>query len=338
MYAGLIKAFPEKNVSFNGTSDDGRFVSFSTYSDRAPEEAYLFDSQTGKATYLLSERDWIKPAEMSEMRPIDLKTRDGATIHGYLTIPNGTDGKNLPLIVHPHGGPHGADTRDRWGFQPEVQLLANRGYAVLQINYRGSGGYGEPYENIGYKKWGTLMQDDLTDAVKYLVAQGTVDKDRICIYGGSYGGYASIMSIEREPDLYKCAVGYAGVYDLEIQRTKSDTSESEGGMKYLREVQPDSVPERRAQSPAYNVDKIKVPVMLVHGGKDVRVPIQHMHFLIEQMAKVGKKPEIVVVEPKEPHGFQLVGHNVDLYEKMLPFFAKYIGPDAKAGTTAAAAQ
>lgn len=328
IYAGLIKSFPGMALSFNGASSDGRYISFSTYNDRSPGEAYLFDTTTRSATYLLSARDWIKPDDMSEMRSISLKSRDGATLYGYLTVPNGSSGKNLPLIVNPHGGPH--YVRDNWGYQPEVQMLANRGYAVLQLNYRGSGGYGDAYQRAGFRKWGTLMQDDLTDAVRFLVSQGTIDKDRICIYGGSYGGYAALMSVEREPDLYKCAVGYAGVYDLDIQRTQSDTSQSESGMSYLNEIQPSSVAERRAQSPAYNVDRIKVPVMLVHGEKDVRVPIKHMHVLIDQMAKVGKKPELVITEPKEGHGFQDEDHQISLYEKMLPFFDKYIGPNAKA--------
>jgi len=334
IYAGLINAFPNKALSFNGSSDDGRFVSFSTYSDRAPPESYLYDTKGGKASYLLSSREWIDPAQMSGMQPIDVKTRDGAMIHGYVTIPVASTGKNLPLIVNPHGGPHGP--RDEWGFQPDVQLFANRGYAVLQINYRGSGGYGDAYERAGYRKWGTLMQDDLTDAVKYLVANGTVDKNRICIYGGSYGGYAALMSVEREPDLYKCTVGYAGVYDFEIQRTSSDTAESDFGKNYLKEVLPETVAERRAQSPAYNVDKIKVPVMLAHGGKDVRVPIKNMDVLIDHMAKVGKKPEIVMEEPKEPHGFQLPEHNISLYEKMLAFFGEHIGNGAVAATVPAA--
>ncbi|WP_166207310.1 S9 family peptidase [Cognatiluteimonas telluris] len=327
VYAGLINAFPNKSLAFNGISDDGRFVSFSTYSDRAPPESYLYDTQAGKATYLLSSREWIDPAAMSAMQPVNIKTRDGATIHGYLTIPKGSSGKNLPLIVHPHGGPHGV--RDVWAYEPQVQLFANRGYAVLQINYRGSGGYGDAYQRAGYRKWGTLMQDDLTDSVRYLVANGIVDKDRVCIYGGSYGGYAALMSVEREPDLYKCTVGYAGVYDFEIQRTSSDTAESDFGKNYLDEVLPATLTERHQQSPAFNVEKIKVPVMLAHGGKDVRVPIQNLHELVDRMEKVGKKPEIVMIEPKEPHGFQLPEHNISLYETMLGFFDKYIGPGAK---------
>lgn len=328
VYVGLIKAFPGKGISFNGTTDDGRYFAFSTYSDTSPSEAYLFDSKTGKATYLLTSADWLKEADMSPMRPIKVKTRDGATIYGYLTVPRGSNGKNLPLIVNPHGGPHGV--RDDWGFNPEVQLFANRGYAVLQMNYRGSGGYGDAYQRAGYKKWGTLMQDDLTDAVKQLVADGTVDKNRMCIYGASYGGYAALMSVVREPDLYRCTVGYVGVYDFEIQRTRSDTSESKFGMSYLNEVLPSTPAERMAQSPGYHVDRIKVPVMLVHGKKDVRVPIKNMEFLIGEMKKIGKQPEVVVVEPKEAHGFRNVDNNVNLYTKMLAFFDKYIGPGAQA--------
>lgn len=331
VYIGLIKAFPGKALAFGGTSEDGRFVAFTVYSDRSPGEAYLFDSKTGKADFLLSSRSWIKPEEMSPMRPITVKTRDGGTIYGYLTIPNGSAGKNLPLIVNPHGGPHGI--RDEWGFNSEVQLFANRGYAVLQINYRGSGGYGDKYERIGYRKWGTLMQDDLTDSVKSLVSQGIVDKERVCIYGASYGGYAALMSATREPDLYKCTVGYVGVYDLDIQRAKSDTAQSKYGMHYLNEVQPTSAAERASHSPAYQVERLKIPVMLVHGEKDQRVPIKHMHFLISQMKKAGKKPEIVVVEPKESHGFRNVGNNVNLYSKMLPFFDKYIGPKTDTAST-----
>lgn len=336
IYMGLIKAFPGKAISFNGTTTDGRLFAFSTYSDTATPEAYIFDSKTGKATYLLSSADWLKEADMSPMRAVKVKTRDGATIYGYLTVPRGSSGKNLPLIVNPHGGPHGV--RDDWGFNPEVQLFANRGYAVLQMNYRGSGGYGDAYERVGYKKWGTLMQDDLTDSVKQLIANGTVDKDRICIYGASYGGYAALMSVVKEPDLYRCTVGYVGVYDFEIQRSRSDTSESNFGMSYLNEVLPSTAPERMAQSPAYHVDRIKVPVMLVHGKKDVRVPIKNMDFLISQMKKAGKAPEVVVVQPKEAHGFRNVDNNVDLYTKMLAFFDKYIGPNAKSGTPAPAAQ
>lgn len=323
VYAGLLKAFPGKALDFSGTSEDGRYFLFRTYADRAPSEVFLYDVKEGKAKYLLSSREWIKPEEMSEMRPISFKARDGMELYGYITIPNGSDGKNLPLIINPHGGPHGV--RDEWGFNPEVQLFANRGYAVLQLNYRGSGGYGESYERAGYRKWGTTMQDDLTDAVRWAVSQGMADGARVCIYGASYGGYAALMSPVHEPDLYKCTVGYAGVYDLDIQRTKSDTSESEFGRSYLNDVLPATSAERKAQSPLYGIERLKAPLMLVHGRKDVRVPIKNMDDLIVAMKKVGKAPEEVVVEDKEAHGFRDVKNNVRLYTKMLAFFDKHIG-------------
>jgi dipeptidyl aminopeptidase/acylaminoacyl peptidase len=325
-YAGLLKAFPDKAVYFMRPSDDGRYLAMRTYSDKAPSEAFLFDRQTSKAEFLAGSMEWIKPAEMSPMTPISFKARDGLPLHGYITVPAGSNGKNLPMIINPHGGPHGP--RDEWGFNPEVQLLANRGYAVLQVNYRGSGGYGNAFEGLGYRKWGTTMQDDLTDAVKWAVAQGIADPRRICIYGASYGGYAALMSAVREPDLYRCTVGYVGVYDLDAQRD-ADFTAHESGRNYLKDVYPPTKAERNAQSPGYGVDRLKIPVMLVHGAKDVRVPIKNMNFLISQMEKAGKEPEIVVVEPKEGHGFRDLDNNVNLYTKMLAFFDKYIGPGAK---------
>lgn len=323
LFAGLVKAFPGKVVAFSGISEDGNRVLMHVYSDRDPGQVYLFDRKAGQARFLLSSMQWIKPEQMSVMKPVDVKTRDGMVIHGYLTIPAGSNGKNLPLVVNPHGGPHGP--RDEWGFNPEVQLLANRGYAVLQMNYRGSGGYGDAYVSAGYRKWGTTMQDDLTDSVRWAVSQGIADPSRVCIYGASYGGYAALMSVVREPDLYQCSVGYVGVYDMDVQRHNSDTSQSEYGRSYLNMVFPESAAERHAQSPIYGVDRIKAAIMLVHGAKDERVPIKNMHELVDRMAAVGKKPEQIVVEKKEAHGFRDIDNNVNLYTQMLAFFDRHIG-------------
>lgn len=257
------------------------------------------------------------------MKPISLKARDGTTLHGYITIPRRSDGRNLPLVLHPHGGPHGP--RDVWGFNPEVQFLASRGYAVLQVNFRGSGGYGNAFERMGYRKWGTAMVDDMTDAVRWAVSQGIADPDRICTYGASYGGYAALQSVVRESELYKCAIGYVGIYSLPLWMKDGDIPKRESGRHYLNQVMPETLAEQQAQSAAYNVDRINVPVMLVHGAKDERVPISQYRLLVDRLAKAGKPPEVTIVEAKEGHGFYDVDNNVKLYSAMQAFLDKHIG-------------
>ena len=332
-YAGLINAFPDHAVQFGGISDDGRYMLVRAYSDIDPGSYYLFDRQTGKARFLLSAMSWIKPEEMSPMRPISFTARDGTQVHGYITIPKGSDGKGLPLIMHPHGGPHGP--RDEWGFNPEVQFLANRGYAVLQVNFRGSGGYGNAFERMGYRNWGTTMIDDMTDAVDWAIAQGIADRDRVCTYGASYGGYAALQSIVREPSKYQCTIGYVGLYSMDLWMKDSDVADSDWGRSYQRQVFPESTSGRQAQSPAYHVDRINVPVMLVHGAKDPRVPISQYDLLLENLTDAGKPPEVTVVEDKEGHGFYDYQNQVDLYTKMEAFLDKHIGgPSAGAGDAA----
>lgn len=322
-YAGLINAFPDHAVRFGGISRDGRYVLVRAYSDIDPGSYYLFDREQGSAQFLLSSMDWIKPEQMSPMRPISLKARDGTTLHGYVTIPRGSDGKNLPMIFHPHGGPHGP--RDFWGFNPEVQFLASRGYAVLQLNFRGSGGYGNAFEKMGYRNWGTSMIDDMTDAVDWAIAQGIADKDRICTYGASYGGYAALMTVVREPTKYRCTVGYVGVYSLPLMFKDGDIPETENGRNFQKRVLPETLEEQQRQSAAYNIDKINIPVMLVQGAKDRRVPISQYRLLLDNLTEAGKPPEVTVVEKKEGHGFYDYDNQVDLYTKMIAFFDKHIG-------------
>jgi dipeptidyl aminopeptidase/acylaminoacyl peptidase len=326
--ASLDLAFEAYAVDITSTSKDGRLLLAHVYSDVDPGRFFLYDRAAGKATYLLSSRPWIDPAAMAPMKPIVVQARDGRELRGYLTLPKGSDGKGLPLIVNPHGGPHGV--RDDWRFNPEVQYFANRGYAVLQMNYRGSGGYGRDFMAAGYKRWGTAMQDDLTDSVQWAIAQGIADAKRVCIYGASYGGYAALMSAVREPDLYRCVVGYVGVYSLPMMKRKGDIPESEQGQAFLARVLPDSDAEMQAQSPAYHVERIQAPIMLVQGRKDVRVPIAQMEFLIDRLEKAGKPPEHVIIEDKEGHGFYDLDNNAELYPKMLAFFEKYIGRGAAA--------
>lgn len=322
-YAGLIQAFPNHAVRFDGISRDGRYVLVRTYSDVDPGAYYLFDRHSNSAKFLLASREWIDPAKMSPMKPISLTGRDGTPLHGYLTIPNGSDGKDLPLILHPHGGPHGP--RDQWGFNPEVQFLANRGYAVLQLNFRGSGGYGNAFESAGYRNWGTTMIDDMTDAVQWAVDQGIADKDRICTYGASYGGYAALQTVVREPERYKCTIGYVGVYSLPLMFDDGDIPETETGRHFLKRVMPDTLAEQQRQSPAYNVDKIRIPVMLVQGAKDKRVPMSQYRSLKKALIEAGRPPEVDVVEKKEGHGFYDFDNQVELYTAMEAFLDRHIG-------------
>lgn len=322
-YAALINAFPNHAVDFNGISRSGRHVLVRAYSDIDPGSYYLFDRQTNQAKFLLAARSWIKPEQMSPMRPIKLVARDGTPLHGYITIPRNSAGKNLPMILHPHGGPHGP--RDEWGFNPEVQFLASRGYAVLQVNFRGSGGYGQAFERKGYRNWGTAMVDDMTDAVEWTIKQGIADRNRVCTYGASYGGYAALQSVVREPSRYRCTIGYVGLYNMDLWMKDSDVAESESGRAYQRRVFPESASDRQAQSAGFNVDKINVPVMLVHGARDMRVPISQYHFLKKNLEAAGKPPEVAIVEEKEGHGFYDYQNQVDLYTAMEAFLEKHIG-------------
>lgn len=325
-YAGLMNAFPDHAVAFSGISRDGRLVLVHVYSDVDPGSYYLFDRQTGQARFLLAARSWIKPEQMSPMRAISFTARDGTQVHGYITIPRNSDGRNLPLIMNPHGGPHGP--RDVWGFNPEVQFLANRGYAVLQVNFRGSGGYGNAFERMGYRNWGTSMIDDMTDGVEWAVAEGIADPNRICTYGASYGGYAALQSIVREPERYRCTIGYVGVFSLPLMFRDGDIPRQESGRNYLNRVMPESQAEQQAQSPAFNVDRINIPVMLVHGERDERVPMSQYRALKRALEDAGKPPEVEILARNEGHGFQELENNVRLYNAMEEFLDKHIGDNA----------
>lgn len=325
VYAGLINAFPEHVVSFHGISNDGRYILFSAFSDVDPGSYYLFDRQEGSARFLVAPRPWIKPEQMAPMEAISFKARDGKTIHGFLTLPAGHDGGKAPLVVNIHGGPIGP--RDSWGFNPEVQFLANRGYAVLQVNFRGSGGYGSAFERAGYKQWGTGMIDDITDGVDWVVARGKVDADRICTYGGSYGAYAAMHSVVRNPGKYKCAVGYVGVYDQSLILSDGSVSDKTS-RAFFANTFPESAAERDAQSPLKHADKIGVPVMLAHGGMDDIAPMVHYSQMKKALEQNGNAPKVTIVERKEAHGFANVGNKVRLYDAMHQFFDPYIGAGA----------
>jgi dipeptidyl aminopeptidase/acylaminoacyl peptidase len=326
----LMKAFGNHRVRITSSTDDGKHVVVQVSSDRNPGDFYLVDRGTLKAKYLVSRRAWIDPAAMAPSEPVTYKTRDGATIHGYLTAKAGLATRKAPLVLMPHGGPHGP--RDYWEWHPWPQALASRDYAVLQVNYRGSGGYGLAHQYAGYRKWGTLMQDDLTDAVRWAVEQGIADPGRVCIMGGSYGGYAALMSPVREPDLYRCAIGLAGVYDLVTQSEDSDIAESRFGRQYLQEVLGDTA-AMREHSPITYLERLKVPVLIAHGTADERVPFSQAKQLRKAMEKLGKPYEWAEYKD-EQHGFYKESNHEDFLKKSIEFLDKHIGPQAAAAAPA----
>lgn len=321
------KAFPNQVALLGSFANDGKVGLVHAYSDRNPGDFYLFDTTKMHAEYIGSVHKAIDPERMAAMQPITVKARDGVELHGYLTLPAGGSGKNLPLIVNPHGGPHGI--RDEWGFNPEMQLLASRGYAVLQLNYRGSGGYGVGFLESGYRQWGLRMQDDLTDATHWAVEQGYADPKRLCIYGASYGGYAALEGVVREPDLYRCAVGYVGVYDLRLMYREGDIPHSLFGKRYLQIALGSDQDDMFKRSPVGGVDRIKAALMLVAGGRDQRVPVAHAEELKDALDK-RKYPYEWLLKDGEGHGFYRTDNKLELYTKMLAFLDRNIGGGAPA--------
>ena len=322
----LVKAFGGQRVQITSRTTDGQQLVILVNGDRNPGDFYLVDRQSLKATYLLSRRSWIDPKAQAPSEAITYKTRDGATIHGFLTARDGLATRNAPLVLMPHGGPHGP--RDYWGWDAWAQGLASRGYTVLQVNFRGSGGYGRAHETIGYRKWSTLMQDDLTDAVCWAIGQGIADANRVCIAGASYGGYASLMSPVREPDLYRCAIGLAGVYDLEALYEDTDVTESRFGREYMQEIL--GGPEQmREHSPTTYIERLKVPVLIAHGTDDKRAPFNQAKMLRKAMEAHGKAYEWAEYKG-EAHGFYKEANFEDFLGKCLAFLDKHIGPGAAA--------
>ena len=328
--SALDKALPNAVNVFSWSSDRQKFL-VTSYSDVNPGSFYLFDRATGKLQWLADRMPWIDPKKMSPMMPVRYKARDGLEIPAYLTIPRGSTGKGLPMVVDIHGGPWVPG--DEWGFDREVQFLASRGYAVLQPNYRGTTRYGWKHFASSFKQWGLAMQDDVTDGVKWAIDQGYADPKRICIYGGSYGGYATMAGLEKTPELYRCGINYVGVTDLDlfVTATWSDFAYSPWLDHEMRDMFGDLTKDAtqiRATSPVLHADKIKAPVLMAYGAADVRVVPEHGWRMKAAMEKVGQHPEWILADG-EGHGYRELANQVMFYGAMEKFLDKHIGPDAK---------
>ena len=324
----LLAAFPGQHVDIVGAGRDGRYAILVVQSDRDPGQFFLYDREQGQARFLMARRPWIDPAAMAEVRPFTLEARDGLALHGYLTVPPGRSLKNLPLIVNPHGGPHGP--RDHWGYATDAQVLASRGYLVLQVNFRGSGGYGESFMEAGYREWGGRIQDDIIDATRWAIAQGYADPERVCTYGGSFGGYSAVMAPIREPGLFRCAVGIAGVYDLNLLFTDGDIQQRRAGNNFMDKVLGRDKALLDAHSPALHVDRLEAPVLIIHGKADVRAPISHAEALRRALDAKGH-PYEWLVEAKEGHGFYGEENLVAMYQRVFAFLDRHMKPKSAVG-------
>ena len=295
------------------------------YNDRSMGGYYVYDRTKDSLQKVADISPWLKSEELAEMVPIEYAARDSVKIQGYLTLPNGytkETAKNLPVVINPHGGPW---ARDGWYFNPEVQFLANRGYAVLQMNFRGSTGYGRKFWEKSFKQWGKTMQDDVTDGTKWLIANGIADPKRIAVYGGSYGGYATLQALVREPDLYAAGVDYVGVSNLfTFMKTVPPYWKPMLDMFYEMVGNPkgDSL-QFVATSPALNADKIKTPLFVAQGKNDPRVNINESNQIVDAL----KKRKITVeymVKDNEGHGFHNEENRFDFYRAMEKFLGEHL--------------
>lgn len=307
---------------------DGKLMVVFAGSDRDPGAYYLYDVEQSALSSLGKARPGIDPAAMAEMRPISFPARDGTAIPGYLTLPPGRAEKNLPLVVVPHGGPFGP--RDMWGYDAQVQFLANRGYAVLQVNFRGSGGYGLEFQRGGYREYGRRMQDDVTDGVKWTIAQGIADPARVGIFGASYGGYVVLAGLAFTPELYACGINYVGVADLEtmVGNSTADFRLPRLIRDFLRLTRFDPAQDReqiKATNPVNFVERIRAPLLSAYGKNDPRVHLEHGAALDAKMKRHGK-PHDYVVEESEGHGFRNVESRVAFYRRVESFLARHLGP------------
>ena len=317
IYATLEKQLPGYEVALTSIDKAEEQFVVRTYSDKSRGAYYLFNAKTGALKKWRDLSPWLNERDMADMRPISFKSRDGLTIHGYLTLPKGKEARNLPVVVNPHGGPW---VRDTWGFNSEVQLLANRGFAVLQMNYRGSTGYGRAFWEAGFKQWGRKMQDDITDGVEWLIKQGIADPKRVAIYGGSYGGYAVLAGLAFTPEVYACGIDYVGVSNIfTLMKTIPPYWKPLMAEFYEKVGHPEKDEELlRSVSPVFHADKIKVPLFIAQGARDPRVNKAESDQMVAALAARGVKVEYMVKD-NEGHGFRNEENRFEFYEAMEKF-------------------
>jgi dipeptidyl aminopeptidase/acylaminoacyl peptidase len=317
----LEARLPGYQVSVLNSDRSENTLIVAAWNDRSRGRRYRYDVRADRLTLLSRLSPWLRESEMAPMRPIRYRSRDGLEISGYLTLPRGRRGP-VPVIVYPHGGPW---TRDSWGFDPTVQFFASQGWGVLQMNYRGSTGYGKAFWEASFKQWGRAMQDDISDGVDWLIASGVADPQRMCIMGASYGGYAALVAISRAPERYRCAVDYAGMSNL---------------FSYLASMPPEWRPQRemmyqmigdpqrdadllRAASPLFDADRIRTPLLVLQGARDPRVKLGESLQLVDALRRRQVDVDLIV-KLDEGHGFRNQENRFEAFEAMRRFFHRYL--------------
>ena len=316
LYQALQRAFPGQSIAITSATADGGLAIVLVRSDVDPGSYFLFDARQMRADFMRAARAWIDPAKMLPKRAVELAARDGLKLRGYVTVPTGKG--PFPMVVVPHDGPQ---ARDTLAFDPIVQLLANRGYAVLQVNYRGSSGYGLQFAAAGNGEWGARMQDDVTDATRWAIDQGIARQERICIFGKGYGAYAALTGAIREPKLYRCAIGLGGYYDLELLAQESDFSFDE--RRFVKQVLGDDRTVLQARSPVYNAQRIEAPVLLIHGEQDFVAGYEHARRMRSALQRSGKSFDLLTLED-ESHDVYDERTRRDVYERIVRFLAKHL--------------
>ncbi len=322
LFTKLREKLPGYDVTIQDENLEEDMYVVAAYNDRTLGSRYVYWARTELLTLLGAVNDRIDPKQMAPLQAVTYTTRDGLTINGYLTLPLNSSGKNLPLIVKPHGGPW---VRDFWGYNPETQFLANRGFAVFQMNYRGSTGYGRSFWEKGFKQWGGAMQDDITDGVNWLMGEGIADPQRIGIYGGSYGGYATLAGVTFTPDLYAAAVDYVGVANL-FTFMNTIPPYWEPYLAMMHEMVGDPEKDRellRAVSPVFHAHRIKTPLFIAQGANDPRVNKDESDQMVEALRQRGVQVQYMV-KNNEGHGFHNEENQLDFYGAMEAFFTKHL--------------
>lgn len=319
----LEARLPGRRVAVTGMSRDEKRVIVRTFSDKSRGACYLYDHAAGRLEKLAELSPWLNESDMADVQPIHFTARDGLTIHGYLTLPKGEISGRLPIVVNPHGGPW---ARDVWGFDPETQFLANRGVGVLQINFRGSTGYGKAFWEAGFKQWGGKMQDDITDGVQWLIREGIADPKRIAIYGASYGGYAALAGLTFTPDLYACGIDYVGVSNI-FTLLETLPPYWELGRQMMYEMVGDPVKDQellKQVSPVFHAGRIKAPLLVAQGANDPRVKKAESDQIVQALRQRGVDVEYIVKD-NEGHGFHNEENRFDFYRRMEVFLARHLG-------------